>query len=87
MDALDSQGRNALSYARMANSNECAQLLIHNGCTEISHHLTSTTTTSNLMGTLTKKPYTTSASTSHILNTNSLSHTNYDKLSFNSNLI
>ncbi|CAF0773886.1 unnamed protein product [Brachionus calyciflorus] len=88
VELLDSQNRNALSYARTSNSNECAQLLIHNGCTDTPHHhLTSTLTTSNLMGTLTKKPYSTSASTSHILNTNNLTSTTYDKLSFNSNLI
>ncbi|RNA43200.1 Centaurin-gamma [Brachionus plicatilis] len=86
VEALDSQGRNALSYAKMANANECSQLLVHNGCSDISHHLTSTSTTSNLMGTLTRKPYTTSASTSHIIS-NNLTPTTYDKLSFNSNLI
>ena len=32
MQLSDNQGHNALAYARSANSPECCQLLIHNGC-------------------------------------------------------
>ena len=34
IESTDNQGRNALSYAREAKSQECIQLLIHNGSSE-----------------------------------------------------
>jgi Arf-GAP/GTPase/ANK repeat/PH domain-containing protein 1/3 len=64
VEATDNQGRNALAYARNSNSNECCQLLTHNGCKDIPSN----------NGTLTRKSNT-SISTSHLTNGNT-----YDKI-------
>jgi hypothetical protein len=78
VEITDNQGRNALAYARSSNSNECVQLLIHNGCMEIlNNNMVFSSTTS--MTTLNRK----SNTSVPLLNGGSGGGGNYDKLTFN----
>ena len=61
VESSDNQGRNALAYARIANSMECIQLLLNNGSTDNTNNIIA----NNQINTLNRKSHS-STSTSHI---------------------
>lgn len=81
VESTDNQGRNALSYARNSNSQECIQLLLYNNCSDQQKLLTPTSTNiqdsqfqSNKLNTLSRRSQS-SSSNSQL--------GQYDKLAFN----
>ena len=72
VESVDSMGRNALHYARSANSQECVQLLLHNNCTDLPLNEVQAKTNSSLS----RRSQSSSTSSSHLIN-------GYDKVPFN----